>query len=112
MRLHLDLNVNAIRLLEGKPVALLPLLWSALLAQHLGLGMAEAGLVRRLPCDQLLPKPGAAGVGGRLGATAAVNRHRNCTAASDDSKVVHLQRVPHADSIAPGSMPQRGLRWL
>jgi|LakMenE01Jun11ns_1017448.scaffolds.fasta_scaffold9293765_2 hypothetical protein len=36
----------------------------------------------------------------------------NCTAASDDSKVVHLQRVPHADSIAPGSMPQRGLRWL
>ncbi len=36
----------------------------------------------------------------------------NCTAASDDSKVVHLQRVPDADSIAPGSMPQRGLRWL
>ena len=36
----------------------------------------------------------------------------NCTATSDDSKVVHLQRVPHADSIAPGSMPQRGLRWL
>jgi hypothetical protein len=36
----------------------------------------------------------------------------NCTAASDDSKVVHLQRVPDADSIAPGSMPQRGLRLL
>ena len=28
----------------GCPVALLPLLWAALLAQHLGLGMAEAGL--------------------------------------------------------------------
>jgi len=28
MRLHLDLNVNAIRLLECQPVALLPLLWA------------------------------------------------------------------------------------
>ena len=45
MRLHLDLNVNGIRLLECQPVALLPLLWADLLAQHLGLGMAEAGLV-------------------------------------------------------------------
>jgi hypothetical protein len=27
MRLHLDLNVNGIRLLECQPVALLPLLW-------------------------------------------------------------------------------------
>jgi hypothetical protein len=84
MRLHLDINVSGNRLLERQtvallpccPVALLPLLWAALLAQHLGLGMAEAGLERRLPCDRLLPKPGAAGGGGRLGATAAVNRHR------------------------------------
>jgi len=52
-------------------VALLPLLWAALLAQHLGLGMAEAGLESRSPCDRLLPKPGAAGGGGRLGAAAA-----------------------------------------
>ena len=71
MRLLLDLNVNGIRLLECQPVALLPLLWAALLAQHLGLGMAAAGLERRLPCDRLLPKPGAAG-GGGLGAAAAI----------------------------------------
>jgi hypothetical protein len=45
MRLLLDLNVNRIRVLQCHPVALLPLLWAALLAQHLGLGMAEAGLV-------------------------------------------------------------------
>ena len=31
--------------MECQPVALLPLLWAALLAQPLGLGMAEAGLV-------------------------------------------------------------------
>jgi hypothetical protein len=41
MGLHLDLNVNGIRLLQCQPVALLPLLWAALLAQHLGFGMAE-----------------------------------------------------------------------
>jgi len=58
MRLHLDLDVNGIRLLECQPVALLPLLWAALLAQHLGLGMAEAGLVLLVG-------------GGRLGAAAA-----------------------------------------
>jgi len=40
----LDLNANGIRLLECQPVVLLPLLWAALLAKHLGLGMAEAGL--------------------------------------------------------------------
>jgi hypothetical protein len=44
MRLHLDLNANGIRLLECQPVVLLLLLWAALLAKHLGLGMAEAGL--------------------------------------------------------------------
>ncbi len=71
MRLLLDLNVNGIRLLERQPVPLLPLLWAALLAQHLGLCMTEAGLERRSPCDQLLPKPGAAGGSGRLGAAAA-----------------------------------------
>ena len=42
MRLLLDLNVNGIRLLECQPVA--PAL-AALLAQPLGLDMAEAGLV-------------------------------------------------------------------
>ena len=44
---------------------------AALLAQPLVLGMAEAGLERRSPCDRLLPKPGAACRGGRLGAAAA-----------------------------------------
>jgi hypothetical protein len=72
MRLLLDLNVNGIRLLECQPVALLPLLWIALLAQHLGLGMAEAGLERRSPSDRLLPEPGAAGGSGLLGAAAAI----------------------------------------
>ena len=33
--------------------------------------MTQAGLERRSPCDQLLPKPGAAGGRGRLGAAAA-----------------------------------------
>ena len=61
----------SVSLLPCCPVALLPLLWAALLAQHLGLGMAEASLERRSPCDRLLPKPGAAGGGGRLGAAVA-----------------------------------------
>jgi hypothetical protein len=71
MRLHLDLNVNAIKLLECQPVALLPLLWAALLAREPGPLLARkrrtpAGLERRSPCDRLLPMPGAAG-GGRVG---------------------------------------------
>ena len=52
------------------------------------------------------------GVGGSVLLLRLSTDIENCTAASDDSKVVHLQIVPHADSIAPGSMPQRGLRWL
>jgi hypothetical protein len=72
MRLLLDPNVNGIRFLECQPVALLPLLWAALLAQQLVSGMAEAGLERRSPCDRLLPDPGAAGGRGRLGAAAAI----------------------------------------
>ena len=45
MRLLLDPNVNGIRFLECQPVALLPPALAALLAQPLGLDMAEAGLV-------------------------------------------------------------------
>ena len=97
----------------GCSVALLPLLWAALLAQHLGLGMAAAGAWCADPhvigfCQSLML---LVGVGGSVQRRLSTDIE-NCTAASDDSKVVHLQSVPHADSIAPGSKPQRGLRWL
>jgi hypothetical protein len=46
---------------------------------------------RRLPCDRLLPKPGAAGGGGRLGAAAAALAATGLTAlAAGESGAVGL----------------------
>ena len=115
MRLHLDLNVNGIRLLECQPVALLPCCpcsgppcWpsTSVWAWRKRAWRADPHVIGF--CQSLVLLVGVGSVLLRRLSTDI----ENCTAASDDSKVVHLQRVPDADSIAPGSMPQRGLRLL